>query len=256
MNLGNEQFDVVAVAAHPDDLEITCGGTIALMVRQGYRVAIIDLTTGEPTPRGSEYQRAIEAENARKILGAHRRFQLGLPNRILMDSPENRFTLATLLRKLQPEILLGTCGRTPAASPDHFQAQLLIEAARFYSQFTKWDDRFENTKPHRITHLVYAPFPFDAEIRHYPGSFTVDISSTWEQKLEAIRCYESQFDEGRFAKIRHTVTGLNITMGSKCGFTHGEIFHLAVPVGTGDLVNLVRGSKGSPAPVSLAGHQG
>jgi bacillithiol biosynthesis deacetylase BshB1 len=250
----HDQYDVVAVAAHPDDLEITCGGTLALMVQQGYKVAIVDLTTGEPTPRGSEAIRASEAENARIALGVHKRILLGLPNRVLMDSPENRFKLATLLRKLKPEILIGTSGRTPAASPDHYQAQLLIEASRFYAQFTKWDDKFENTKPHRITHLVYAPFPFDAEVREYPGSFTVDVSSTWEKKMASIRCYESQFDAARFDRIRHTFTGFNVAMGSKCGFAYGETFHLPVPVGTTDLVSLVRGSKGTPAPVSLAGH--
>ena len=87
----DQKWDVVAVAAHPDDLEITCGGTLAMLTSQGYKVAIIDLTTGEPTPRGSEEIRAKEAEQARITLGVQARFQLGLPNRILMDSPENRF---------------------------------------------------------------------------------------------------------------------------------------------------------------------
>jgi len=249
----DEKWDVVAVAAHPDDLEITCGGTLALLTSQGYKVAIIDLTTGEPTPRGSEEIRAKEAKNARITLGVQARFQLGLPNRILMDCPENRFALATLLRKLKPDILLGTSGRTPAASPDHYQAQLLIEASRFSSQLTKWDEKFGNTPPHRITHLVYAPFPFDAELRHYPGTFTIDISSMIEKKMASIQCYESQFDEKRFAKIKHTVLGLNNAMGSRCGFEYGEVFQMSVPVGAIDLVQVVRGSKGSPAPVQLPG---
>ena len=247
----DQKWDVVAVAAHPDDLEITCGGTLAMLTSQGYKVAIIDLTTGEPTPRGSEEIRAKEAEQARITLGVQARFQLGLPNRILMDSPENRFALATLLRKLKPDILLGTSGRTPAASPDHYQAQLLIEASRFSSQLTKWDEKFGNTPPHRITHLVYAPFPFDAEIRHFPGSFTIDISSTIEKKMASVQCYQSQFDEKRFQKIRHTVMGLNNAMGSRCGFEYGEVFQMAVPVGGIDLVGIVKGSKGSPAPVQL-----
>src|SRR5207302_2014044 len=187
-----DRFDVVAAAAHPDDLEITCGGTLALLVRQGYKVAVLDLTTGEPTPRGSEETRAREAEAAARTLGIEFRRMIGLPNRVLMDSPDNRFVLATWLRRLRPTVLLGLAGRTPAASPDHYQAQLLVEAARFYSQLTKWDEKFDNTPPYRVPHLVYSVFPFDAEVRHYHGTFVVDVTETFEQKIAAVRCYESQ----------------------------------------------------------------
>src|SRR5437762_10622939 len=90
-----ERLDVAAVAPHPDGLEILCGGTLARLVRQGYRVAMFDLTTGEPTPRGTEEIRAREAEEARRVLGVPLRVNVGLPNRVLMDSPENRFALAT-----------------------------------------------------------------------------------------------------------------------------------------------------------------
>ena len=129
------------------------------------------------------------------MLGVPFRRNVGLPNRVLMDSPENRFLLATWFRRLTPTIVICTAGRTPAASPDHHQGQLLVEAARFYSQLTKWDDRFDGTPPYRVPHLVYAPFPFDAEVRHWHGSFVVDVTPTFEQKMEAIRCYASQFDE-------------------------------------------------------------
>jgi bacillithiol biosynthesis deacetylase BshB1 len=244
-------YDVVAIAAHPDDLEITCGGTLALLAEKGYRVALVDLTTGEPTPRGSEEIRAQEAETARQILGISTRLNLNLPNRVLMDTPENRFAVATVFRRLRPTIVLVAAGRTPAASPDHHQAHLLVEAARFSAQLTKWDDRFENTAPHRIPHLVYAPFPFDAEQRHWHGSFIVDVTSTFEKKLAAIRCYQSQFDEARFEKVRHFVTGFAAATGGRCGFAYGEFFALPAPVGTTDLVGLVTGSKGTPAPVQL-----
>jgi bacillithiol biosynthesis deacetylase BshB1 len=250
-----ERLDVVAVAAHPDDLEIACGGTLALLVRQGYRVGILDLTTGEPTPRGSEETRARESEAARKILGVQLRQNLGLPNRELLDVPANRYALATRLRQLRPSIVLATIGRTPAGSPDHHQAHLLVEAARFYSQLTRWDDRFAGTPPYRVPHLVYAPFPSDAEIRHWHGSFVIDITQTIEQKLEAIRCYQSQFDETRFERIRHFVTGNNIATGGRCGFAYGEFFALPTPVGGLDLHALVLGAKGPPAPVALPGQQ-
>lgn len=246
-------FDVVAVAPHPDDLEILCGGTLAQLVHQGHRVAILDLTTGEPTPRGSEEIRAAEAEEARQILGVQLRRCLHLPNRELMDCPANRYALATQLRQLRPAIVLGALGRTPAASPDHHQGGLLIEAARFYSQLTKWDDRFDNTPPYRVPHLVYVPFPFDAEQRHFHSTFVVDISTTFEQKLRAVACYRSQFSEERFAKVKHFVSGWNSYSGARCGFSYGELFALPHPVGVSDLTTLVLGGKGVPAPVQLPG---
>jgi bacillithiol biosynthesis deacetylase BshB1 len=246
-------LDVLAVGSHPDDLEITCGGTLAKLVKQGYRVGILDLTTGEPTPRGSEAIRAKEAEAARAVLAVPLRINLGLPNRILMDGPENRFAVATIFRRYRPEIMIAMAGRTPAASPDHYQGQLLVEASRFYSQLTKWDEKFAGTTPHRIVHLVYSLFPFDAEQRQWHGTFTVDISETFEQKLDAIGCYESQFDEPRFVKLKHFLGATNGFMGGRCGFTYGEQFALPTAVGAEDLVKVVRGGKGSPAPVQLPG---
>jgi bacillithiol biosynthesis deacetylase BshB1 len=246
-----ERLDVLAVGPHPDDLELICGGTLAKLVRQGYRVGMLDLNSGEPTPRGSEEIRARESEAARRALGVHVRLNAGLPNRELMDVPANRYVVATLFRRLRPTVVIGTAGRTPAASPDHHQAHLLIEAARFWSQLTKWDDRFGGTTPYRIPHLVYAPFPFDAELRHWQGAFVIDITDTFEQKMEAVRCYASQFDAARLEKVRHFMTGHCIAAGSRCGFAYGEYFTLAHPVGASDLHTLVNGSKGSPAPVVL-----
>jgi bacillithiol biosynthesis deacetylase BshB1 len=246
-----ERLDVVAVAPHPDDLEITCGGTLAKLVKQGYRVGLIDLTSGEPTPRGSLEIRARESEAARQVLGVPVRINAGLPNRELMDVPANRYVLATLFRRLRPTLVIVPAGRTPAASPDHHQGHLLVEAARFWSQLTKWDDRFDGTAPYRVPHLVYAPFPTDAEVRVWQSTIVIDITDTFEQKLQAIRCYESQFDATRFEKIRHYVGAYNATMGSRCGFTYGEFFSLPHPVGGSDLFGVVTGSKGSATAAVL-----
>src|SRR5882762_1939999 len=113
------ELDVVAVAPHPDDVEILCGGTLAKLVKQGYRVGIFDLTSGEPTPRGSLEIRQQESEEARRILGVPVRVNVQLPNRVLMDGPENRFKLATEFRRYRPSIVIVAAGKTPAASPDH-----------------------------------------------------------------------------------------------------------------------------------------
>lgn len=248
-----DRLDVLAVAPHPDDLEIICGGTLARLVEQGYRVGMVDLTSGEPTPRGSVEIRRREAEEARLALGVPVRINLDLPNRELMDTPANRYVLATCFRRWRPQVVIGTAGRTPAASPDHHQAHLLIEAGRFYSQLTKWNDRFDGTEPYRVPHLVYAPFPFDAEQRHWHSTFVIDISATFEKKLASVRCYQSQFDEARFARVRHWLTGYNAYCGGRCGFSYGEIFALPHPLGAPDLMALVQGGKGTPAPVQLPG---
>ncbi len=248
-----ERLDVVAVAPHPDDLEILCGGTLAKLVKQGYRVGIFDLTCGEPTPRGSLEIRKQEAELAREILGVQVRINIDLPNRILMDGPEARYALATAFRTYRPQVVIAAFGRTPAGSPDHYQGGLIAEAARFHSQLTKWDERFDDTSPYRVPHLVYAPFPSDAENRLWNSTFVIDISETIEQKLEAVKAYQSQFDGNRFEKVRHYLTSANGYMGGRCGFLYGEQFALPTPVGGDDLFKLVLGGKGSFAPVQLPG---
>ena len=243
-----EPVDVVAAAPHPDDLELLCGGTLAKLVRQGYRVAMIDLTSGEPTPRGSLEIRQHEAEAARQALGVQARLNLDLPNRELMDGPPARYALATALRRLKPKILIAGAGRTPAASPDHHQGHLIIEAARFYAQLTKWDDRFEGTPPYRVPHLIYAPFPFDAERRGWHATFTIDISDTFEAKMAAVRCYTSQFDGGRFERVRHFVAGANAAAGALCGFFYGETFAVPQPLAAVNLMDLFSGGQDSPTP--------
>jgi bacillithiol biosynthesis deacetylase BshB1 len=248
-----ERLDVAAIAPHPDDLEILCGGTLAKLVKQGYRVGMFDLTSGEPTPRGSLETRQKEAEEARRILGVQVRVNVELPNRVLMDGPENRFKLATEFRRYRPGLIIVAAGKTPAASPDHNQGHLIGEAARFYSQLTKWDDRFDGTHPYRVPHLVYVPFPFEAEDRRWHSTFVIDVSETIEQKIEAIRAYKSQFDEERFSRVRHFVSSVNGFHGARCGFMYGELFALPHPVGASDLVQLIHGGKGSLAPVQIPG---
>jgi LmbE family N-acetylglucosaminyl deacetylase len=170
-----------------------------------------------------------------------------------MDGPEARYALATEFRKYRPSLVIAAYGRTPAASPDHYQGGLIAEASRFHSQLTKWDDRYAGTMPYRVQHLVYVPFPTDAEQRHWHGQFVVDISDTFEQKLEAVKAYESQFDAARFERVRHLLASANGFVGSRCGFLYGELFTMAVPVGTEDLYKTVLGGKGSLAPVQLPG---
>ncbi len=233
------RLDIVFTAPHPDDLEIGMGGAIARMVKLGYRVGMVHLTNGEPTPRGTPETRLKEMRAAAEVLGAQVCEMLDLPNRVLMDTLEARYALATALRRHRPKVLVGLAGRTPAASPDHYQGQLITEAARFYAQLTKWDERFGGTEPFRIDHLVYRPVRFAPEVTHWQSQFVVDITDTIDQKIEAIRCYRSQFDGERLAGVEHYLRSVAGAEGACSGFRYGELYALPRPLGVTDMVALL-----------------
>lgn len=238
MATSSDPLDILFTAPHPDDLEIGSGGTIAKLVKQGYRVGMIHMTDGEPTPLGTPEIRAREMAAAADVLGATVCETVGLPNRVLMDGPEARYALSSIVRKYRPRVLVGIAGRTVAASPDHYQAQLLVEATRFFSQLTKWDDRFEGTTPHRVDHLVYRPIPRAAEQMHFPTQFVVDITDTMDQKLAAVACYKSQFPAERFERLKHYLLSIGGVEGAACGYTYGELYAVPRPIGVSDLMSL------------------
>ncbi len=243
-----QQLDILFTAPHPDDLEIGCGGAIAKLVQQGHRVGMVHMTTGEPTPLGDPKTRMKEMRAAADILGVAVCEMIDQPNRVLMDGPEPRFALASVVRKYRPRILVGIAGRTVAASPDHYQAQLITEAARFYSQLTKWNDRFDGTEPHRVDHLLYRPIARSAEAQNFPARLVVDISDTIEQKLAAIACYESQFPKERFERLKHYILSLAGTEGAACGYEYGELYAVPRPIGVDDLTGLF-GKWPQPSPI-------
>lgn len=224
MNPLPEPLDVIAVGAHPDDVEIGCGGTLALIAAQGYRVGIVDLTDGEPTPRSSgPAQRLAEAAAAAKTLGVVHRETLAFPNRRLFDGFEVRLELATIFRRWRPRLVLGLADKTPLASPDHAQAVAITEAAVFYSRLTKWDEKFAglpvHTVPQLLTYFLSVGLP-----QMPPGQYplVVDIASTLESKLTAIACYESQFPPEK-AHIFPRVRAMAETLGLMAGCAAGEL---------------------------------
>ena len=232
-------YDVVAVGAHPDDVEIACGGTLAKLVDQGYRVGIIDLTDGEPTPRCDDPAiRRAEADAAARILGVSRTI-LNLPNRRLFDCFEARAMLATELRRMRPKLVMGMGRKTPLASPDHHQAVLITDAAVFYSRLTKWDEHFQHLPPHTIAGQVYFHLGFDWPGQPEFGSLvTVDISSQLPRKIDAILSYQTQFPLDRHDIVRR-VQGLALAAGAAAGFEAGEVFSTARSLGCHDLLQTV-----------------
>ncbi len=236
------QLDVVAVGAHPDDVEIACGGTLAKLALQGYQVGIVDLTDGEPTPGspGPEV-RLAEAEEAASTLGVTLRTVLDLPNRRLFDSFEARVALAKEFRKYRPRIVIGFGGKTPLASPDHWQAMQITDAAVFYARLSKWDHYFDGLPVHTISAQLYFRLAFEpATMDGFHSHFTVDIGDTLETKLNAIRCYKTQFPPVK-SYVFDRIRGAALLAGSATGYSAGETFAGARALGTRDLVRYVLG---------------
>ncbi len=234
-----DRLDVIAVGAHPDDMEIACGGTLARLVELGYRVAIVDLTDGEPTPVCPSPQvRRDEACEAANVLGVQRVI-LDLPNRRLFDNFESRVVLATIFRQRQPRLVIGLAGKTPLASPDHWQAAQITDAAVFYSRLSKWDEYFAGLPPHKIDAQLYCRLSF--EISHDAASHsevTMDISETLDKKLQSIRCYKTQFPPEK-AYVLERVRAVALHAGASAGFRAGETFGVPRMLGTRDLVKTV-----------------
>ncbi|MEZ6118705.1 MAG: PIG-L family deacetylase, partial [Pirellulaceae bacterium] len=175
----SETLDVLVIAPHPDDAELGMGGAILKMLSEGLKVGVLDLTTGEPTPYGSEEIRSQETAAATNVLGLPWRQNLGLVNRKLEPTLEARSQLAGVIRTTRPQWLFAPYWED--AHPDHVAATQLIEAARFWSKLTKTDMPGEPFHPARIynyycVHLKMAPQP----------AFVLDISEHFERKMEAI----------------------------------------------------------------------
>ena len=183
-------LDLLAVAPHPDDAEISVGGTLLTCHRQGMRVGVLDLTNGEPTPHGSPEIRARETAAATEILQLDWRHNLGLPNRTLEHTLEARRKLATIFRLTRPRVILAPFWED--SHPDHVEATSLIEAARFWSKLSRTDMPGEAFHPPQI--LYY----FSIHLRIHPQpAFVFDISQAIDEKMASVRCYASQFLTGR-----------------------------------------------------------
>jgi bacillithiol biosynthesis deacetylase BshB1 len=182
----SHDLDVLAIAAHRDDVELTCGGTLAGLRRKGRRTGILDLTQGEMGTRGSAETRAAEAAAAAKVLGVEVRENLGLPDAGITNTPETRAQLAQVLRRLRPAIVIAPAPR--GRHPDHRVAAQLIRDAVFVAGLAKVAPGTPAYRPRKVIHAI--AYRED----NVKPTFVVDISDDFETKLNAIRCYGSQFD--------------------------------------------------------------
>jgi bacillithiol biosynthesis deacetylase BshB1 len=213
-------LDLLVVAPHPDDAEISVGGTILRSKQSGLRVGVVELTNGEPTPHGSPEIRARETAASTEILDLDWRENLGLPNRSLQDDLDSRRKLAEVFRLTRPGIILAPYWED--AHPDHVAASRLADDARFWSKLSKTDMAGEPFHPPRIYYY------WSIHLRIHPSpAFVLDVSDVIETKMQAIDCYESQLITGRsteFPTLLDDIRDRARYWGWTIGASYGEPF--------------------------------
>jgi N-acetylglucosamine malate deacetylase 1 len=230
--------DILAIAAHRDDVELTCAGTLVKAVDAGYRAGILDLTAGETGTRGSASLRAEEAERAAKILGVAERRNAGLPDAHLHNSDEARRAIVEQIRYFAPHVVIlpFPVGR----HPDHRVASELGRDACYLAGLARYD---ADGKPHRPHKLLYALSYREDPIK---PTFVVDISKQFDRKLTAIKCYASQFDGTKAAgeifptgqDLYSLVETQNAHYGSLIRTRYGEPFFTHETMQVEDVVKL------------------
>ena len=243
------KLDVLAIGAHPDDVELGCGGTVALLAEQGHKVGILHLTRGEAGTRGTPDQREDEARAAAEVLGAVHVDFLECGDGALRHGRVEEDQVLAILRELRPDVLLGP---TPDdRHPDHGRAHRLIADAAFYSGLARRaPNRGEAFRPGVVfSYMQHDPFE---------PSFVVDVSSVWHKKLDSLACYPSQLhqagedddgdDEREQAPTKVSSPEFSAAMegrarhfGLMIGAAFGEPFWTKLPLSVKDPISLVPG---------------
>jgi bacillithiol biosynthesis deacetylase BshB1 len=236
--------DVLAIGAHPDDVEVGCGGVLALCTRDGLGVAIADLTAGELGTRGTPALREEEARRAADVLGVPTRVGLGLPDGGVGTDPEHRDAVVGLLRDLRPRLVLAPY-HLDDRHPDHAAAGRLVREACFLAGVAKWGDG-EPHRPARLHHYMLHSV--------FEPTYVVDVTAVWEQRTAAVAAFESQFsvgggerrtaiDGGGFLEL---LAARALVFGAMIGAGRGEPFHCVGPVGLDRLPDVTAGPAAEP----------
>lgn len=228
-------LDVLAIAAHRDDVEQTCGGVLLKMAQQGRRTGILDLTQGEMGTRGTAEDRAREAAEAARILKVSFRHALDIPDGRVENTWENRLKIARVIRRQRPRVVILPYWH--GRHPDHYTCSTVGYEACFLAGLSKLElpvveDRKAGSaewdaKPHRPFKIVYATLYYDIR-----PSFVVDITEQFEARLESIYAYHSQYSDQAagskdfppHAEIRDRVAAMARFYGMLAGVTYGEPF--------------------------------
>ncbi|HZQ95518.1 MAG TPA: bacillithiol biosynthesis deacetylase BshB1 [Candidatus Sulfotelmatobacter sp.] len=222
-----QALDILAIAAHRDDVEQTCGGTLLKAAQRGQRAGILDLTQGEMGTRGTAEDRAREASDAAKILGVQWRRALDIPDGRVENTWENRLKVAAVLRETRPRLVILPYWK--GRHPDHYTASVLGYEACFLAGLAKLalGPQAAALPPHRPFKIIYATLYYDIR-----PTFVVDISAQFEAKFASILAYHSQFsnqDAGKdlfpaHEEIRARVDAMARFYGMLGGVTHAEPF--------------------------------
>ena len=236
------KLDVLAIGSHPDDVELGCGGTLALLAKQGKKTGILHLTRGERGTRGTAEERQREAEAAARALGAVEVGFLDCGDGSLRTGEAEEDALIERLRAWRPDLILAP---SPAdRHPDHHRSHQLVQSASFYAGLKN---------RHPDAGAPYRPGAVFAYMQHdsFEPSFIVDVSSVWETKLEALRAYHSQLYQGGEQKGDQTkvasrefwlaVEGRARHFGLMINAELGEPFWSRIPLAVGDLSTIVPG---------------
>lgn len=232
------KLDLLAIAAHPDDVELTCGGTLLKMANKGYKTGILDLTGGEMGTRGTPEIRAREAALAAKILKVSWRGNLGIPDSDVQPSRENKMRLAQKVRDLRPHTVILPYWE--ARHPDHYHASTLGYEACFLAGLKQLPLSGE---PHRPFKILYC-----TSFEGMPPTYIVDITKEYATRRKAILAYASQFRPAkseRKQRVFLAIDELDNRMdllarhyGQLIGVKYGESFLQKEPMSTDDVVAL------------------
>jgi N-acetylglucosamine malate deacetylase 1 len=233
--MASQAVEYLVVAPHPDDAELGMGGTIVKLLGAGKRVAVLDLTSGEPTPFGTPAKRRRETAASSRILGLKTRLNLGLKNRELEATLAARVAVAEVYRTLRPRVLFLPYWRD--AHPDHLAGSLVATQARFHAKLTK--TRMKGT-PHYADRVLYY---FCTHLRtHQDVAFVIDTSAEMPTKLAAVECYRSQFYDGRGPQagaVIEYVRDTNRFWGRQINREFGEAFAVQETLGVGSPEGLI-----------------
>jgi len=215
------KLDILAFGAHPDDIELSCGGTLLSQIAQGHTVGIVDLTRGELGTRGTPASRDAEATEAARILGISVRENAGFADGFFTNDKEHQLELIKYIRKYQPDIVLANAVHD--RHPDHARAAQLVEDAVFLSGLAKVETRLggEIQKPFRPRSVYHYIQSLDIT-----PDFAVDISPFFDKKIEAVRAYRSQFHDPD-SKEANTF----ISSPEFLDFIKARACHFGVPLG-------------------------
>lgn len=196
------KLDILAIGVHPDDVELSCSGTILKHIAQGKKVGILDLTIGELGSRGSGELRLIEAKNAAKVLGVEVRENLGLADGFFRNDKESQAEIIKIIRKYKPEIVLANAIKD--RHPDHGRASKLISEACFYAGLIKIETSLNgiNQDKWRPTAVYYY-----IQDRFIKPDFVVDVTAFVDKKIEAIQCFKSQFFDPNSNEPKTPISG-------------------------------------------------